>query len=107
MRINFKKIFAVVAILGIGVATFTPLTTYAVSGTDAQISGGGGGASKIDSAINQRDQDEADKMLNEDPDQVASILTTVLQNASCFRIRAISSCGECIQERPSKCCSSS
>lgn len=80
MRINFKKIFAVVAILGIGVATFTPLTTYAVSGTDAQISGGGGGASKIDSAINQRDQDEADKMLNEDPDQVASILTTVLQN---------------------------
>ena len=80
MRINFKKIFAVVAILGIGVATFTPLTTYAVSGTDAQIVGGTGGASKIDSAINQRDQDEADKMLNEDPDQVASILTTVLQN---------------------------
>ena len=80
MRINFKKIFAVVAILGIGVSTFTPLTTYAVSGTDAQFSGGGGAASKIDSAINQRDQDEADKMLNEDPDQVASILTTVLQN---------------------------
>lgn len=80
MRINFKKIFAVVAILGIGVATFTPLTTYAVGDSDAQIIGGTGGVSKIDSAINQRDQDEADKMLNEDPDQVASILTTVLQN---------------------------
>ena len=80
MRINFKKIFAVVAILGIGVATFTPLTTYAVSGTDAQIVGGTGGVNKIDSSISQKVQDEANTMLTDDPDQVASILTTVLQN---------------------------
>lgn len=80
MRINFKKIFTVVAILGIGVATFTPLTTYAVSGTDAQIVGGTGGVNKIDSSISQKVQDEANTMLTDDPDQVASILTTVLQN---------------------------
>ena len=80
MRINFKKIFAVVAILGIGVATFTPLTTYAVSGTDTQIVGGTGGVNKIDSSISQKVQDEANTMLTDDPDQVASILTTVLQN---------------------------
>lgn len=80
MRINFKKIFAVVAILGIGVATFTPLTTYAVSDTDAHIIGGTGGVNKIDSSISQKAQDEANTMLTDDPDQVASILTTVLQN---------------------------
>lgn len=80
MRINFKKIFAVVAILGIGVSTFTPLTTYAVSGTDTQIVGGTGGVNKIDSSISQKAQDEANTMLTDDPDQVASILTTVLQN---------------------------
>ena len=80
MRINFKKIFAVVAIIGIGVATFTPLTTYAVSDTDAQIIGGTGGVNKIDSSISQKVQDEANTMLTDDPDQVASILTTVLQN---------------------------
>lgn len=80
MRINFKKIFAVVAILGIGVATFTPLTTYAVSGTDTQIVGGTGDVNKIDSSISQKVQDEANTMLTDDPDQVASILTTVLQN---------------------------
>lgn len=80
MRINFKKIFAVVTILGIGVATFTPLTTYAVSGTDAQIVGGTGSVNKIDSSISQKVQDEANTMLTDDPDQVASILTTVLQN---------------------------
>lgn len=80
MRINFKKIFAVVAILGIGVSTFTPLTTYAVSDTDAHIIGGTGGVNKIDSSISQKAQDEANTMLTDDPDQVASILTTVLQN---------------------------
>ena len=80
MRINFKKLFATVAILGIGVSTFTPLTTYAVNDKDVQISGGGGGASKIDSTISQKAQDEANAMLTENPDQVASILTTVLQN---------------------------
>lgn len=80
MRINFKKIFAVVAILGIGVATFTPLTTYAVSDSEAQIIGGTGGVNKIDSSISQKVQDEANTMLTDDPDQVASILTTVLQN---------------------------
>ena len=80
MRINFKKIFAVVAILGIGVATFTPLTTYAVSDTDAHIIGGTGSVNKIDSSISQKAQDEANTMLTDDPDQVASILTTVLQN---------------------------
>ena len=80
MRINFKKIFAVVAILGIGVSTFTPLTTYAVGDTDAQIIGGTGGVDKIDSSISQKVQDEANTMLTDDPDQVASILTTVLQN---------------------------
>ena len=80
MRINFKKIFAVVAILGIGVSTFTPLTTYAVSDTDTQIIGGTGGVNKIDSSISQKVQDEANTMLTDDPDQVASILTTVLQN---------------------------
>ena len=73
MRINFKKIFAVVAIIGIGVATFTPLTTYAVSDTDAQIIGGTGGVNKIDSSISQKVQDEANTMLTDDPDQVASI----------------------------------
>ena len=80
MRINFKKLFAAVAILGIGVSTFTPLTTYAVNDKDVQISGGGGGASKIDAPISQKAQDEANAMLTENPDQVASILTTVLQN---------------------------
>lgn len=80
MRINFKKIFAVIAILGIGVATFTPLTTYAVGDSDAQIIGGTGGVNKIDSSISQKVQDEANTMLTDDPDQVASILTTVLQN---------------------------
>lgn len=80
MRINFKKIFAVVAILGIGVSTFTPLTTYAINETNVQITGGGGGASKIDSAVSQKAQDEANAMLTDNPDQVASILTTVLQN---------------------------
>lgn len=80
MRINFKKIFAVVAILGIGVSTFTPLTTYAINETNIQITGGGGGASKIDSALSQKAQDEANAMLTDNPDQVASILTTVLQN---------------------------
>lgn len=80
MRINFKKLFAVVAILGIGVSTFTPLTTYAVSGTDTQIDGGGGAAHYIDSSIEKRYEDEANTMLTENPDQVASILTTVLQN---------------------------
>lgn len=80
MRINFKKIFAVVAILGIGVSTFTPLTTYAINETNVQIIGGGGGASKIDSAVSQKAQDEANAMLTDNPDQVASILTTVLQN---------------------------
>lgn len=80
MRINFKKIFAVVAILGIGVSTFTPLTTYAINETNVQITEGGGGASKIDSAVSQKAQDEANAMLTDNPDQVASILTTVLQN---------------------------
>lgn len=80
MRINFKKIFAVVAILGIGVSTFTPLTTYAINETNVQITGGGGGAPKIDSAVSQKAQDEANAMLTDNPDQVASILTTVLQN---------------------------
>lgn len=80
MRINFKKIFAVVAILGIGVSTLTPLTTYAVSGTDTQIDGGGGSAHYIDSSVEKRYEDEANTMLTENPDQVASILTTVLQN---------------------------
>jgi hypothetical protein len=85
MRINFKKIFAVVAILGIGVATFTPLTTYAVDGDrDVQIDGsdgtGGSAVYKIDSFISQKSQDEANAMLTDNPDQVASILTTVLQN---------------------------
>lgn len=80
MRINFKKIFAVIAILGIGVATFTPLTTYAIGDSDAQIIGGTGGVNKIDSSISQKVQDEANTMLTDDPDQVASILTTVLQN---------------------------
>lgn len=80
MRINFKKIFAVVAILGISVSTFTPLTTYAVGDSDAQIIGGTGGVNKIDSSISQKVQDEANTMLTDDPDQVASILTTVLQN---------------------------
>lgn len=84
MRINFKKIFAVVAILGIGVATFTPLTTYAVDNSNVNITGGGdgngGGVYKIDSFISQKSQDEANAMLTDNPDQVASILTTVLQN---------------------------
>lgn len=85
MRINFKKIFAVVAILGIGVATFTPLTTYAVNTNDkdVSISQDGDGTStvyKIDSFISQKSQDEANAMLTDNPDQVASILTTVLQN---------------------------
>lgn len=80
MRINFKKLFATVAILGIGVSTFTPLTTYAVNGADTQIDGGTGGVQKIDSAVSQKAQDEANAMLTENPDQVASILTTVLQN---------------------------
>lgn len=80
MRINFKKLFATVAILGIGVSTFTPLTTYAVSGTDTQIDGGGGSAHYIDSSVEKRYEDEANTMLTENPDQVASILTTVLQN---------------------------
>lgn len=85
MRINFKKIFAVVAILGIGVSTFTPLTTYAVDGgRDVQIDGsdgtGGSAVYKIDSFISQKSQDEANAMLTDNPDQVASILTTVLQN---------------------------
>lgn len=80
MRINFKKLFAAVAILGIGVSTFTPLTTYAVSGTDTQIDGGGGSAHYIDSSVEKRYEDEANTMLTENPDQVASILTTVLQN---------------------------
>ena len=84
MRINFKKIFAVVAILGIGVSTLTPLTTYAVDNRDVNITGGGdgngGGVYKIDSFISQKSQDEANAMLTDNPDQVASILTTVLQN---------------------------
>lgn len=84
MRINFKKIFAVVAILGIGVSTLTPLTTYAVDNSNVNITGGGdgngGGVYKIDSFISQKSQDEANAMLTDNPDQVASILTTVLQN---------------------------
>ena len=84
MRINFKKIFAVVAILGIGVSTLTPLTTYAVDNSNVSITGGGdgngGGVYKIDSFISQKSQDEANAMLTDNPDQVASILTTVLQN---------------------------
>lgn len=80
MRINFKKLFATVAILGIGVSTFTPLTTYAVNGADTQIDGGGGSAHYIDSSVEKRYEDEANTMLTENPDQVASILTTVLQN---------------------------
>lgn len=83
-RINFKKLFAVVAILGIGVSTFTPLTTYAVDNSNVNITGGGdgngGGVYKIDSFISQKSQDEANAMLTDNPDQVASILTTVLQN---------------------------
>lgn len=84
MRINFKKLFAVVAVLGIGVSTFTPLTTYAVDNKDITITGGGdgngGSVYKIDSFISQKSQDEANAMLTDNPDQVASILTTVLQN---------------------------
>lgn len=84
MRINFKKIFAVVAILGIGVSTLTPLTTYAVDNSNVNITGGGdgngGGVYKIDSFISQKSQDEANAMLTDNPDRVASILTTVLQN---------------------------
>lgn len=84
MRINFKKIFAVVAILGIGVSTLTPLTTYAVDNRNVNFTGGGdgngGGVYKIDSFISQKSQDEANAMLTDNPDQVASILTTVLQN---------------------------
>lgn len=84
-RINFKKLFAVVAILGIGVSTFTPLTTYAIGGNDTNVGispqeGGEGTAPKIDSFISQKSQDEANAMLTDNPDQVASILTTVLQN---------------------------
>lgn len=84
-RINFKKLFAVVAILGIGVSTFTPLTTYAIGGNDTNVGispqeGGEGTAPKIDSFISQKSQDEANTMLTDNPDQVASILTTVLQN---------------------------
>lgn len=83
-RINFKKLFATVAILGIGVSTFTPLTTYAVDNSNVNITGGGdgngGGVYKIDSFISQKSQDEANAMLTDNPDQVASILTTVLQN---------------------------
>lgn len=84
-RINFKKLFTAVAILGIGVSTFTPLTTYAVNTNDkdVSISQDGDGTStvyKIDSFISQKSQDEANAMLTDNPDQVASILTTVLQN---------------------------
>lgn len=84
-RINFKKLFATVAILGIGVSTFTPLTTYAIGGNDTNVGispqeGGEGTAPKIDTFISQKAQDEANAMLTENPDQVASILTTVLQN---------------------------
>lgn len=84
-RINFKKLFATVAILGIGVSTFTPLTTYAIGGNDTNVGispqeGGEGTAPKIDTFISQKAQDEANAMLIDNPDQVASILTTVLQN---------------------------
>ena len=68
----------------------------------SKISGGGGGASKIDAPISQKAQDEANAMLTENPDQVASILTTVLQNPNAaLESEQISSCGERIQERSS------
>ena len=84
-RINFKKLFATVAILGIGVSTFTPLTTYAIGGNDTNVGispqeGGEGTAPKIDTFISQKAQDEANAMLTDNPDQVASILTTVVQD---------------------------
>ena len=83
MRINFKKLFVGLAILGIGVSTFTPLTTYAVSDT-VQIDGSTSDSSvtKIDSFISQKAQEEANTMLTDNPDQVASILTTVISDPS-------------------------